>query len=132
MTTFIELLPLELREITDYREPPYELEKSDHEVGVMTEDLKKLFTLWNNTMHSTITLKAELQFGNVANEKESSMKLDELVMRVDVLQRIFWFCVRAEYELWDKDSVGVRRGFVVVWGDRDPNDSPFRRFLEGL
>jgi len=132
MITFIELLPLELREITDYLEPNSATGTNDHEVGTMSKDLKKLYTLWNNAKKNAIIMRAEREFGRVDNETEYDAKIEEIAERAEVLRRIFWFCVRIEHSLWGKDSIGVRKGFTVVWSDQDLGESPLRRLFEGL
>jgi len=133
MITFLELLPIELHEITDYFEPNTELEENDHKVGVMSEDLKKLYTLWNNTMKTVSLMKTERRFSRVTNEEEFDAKIEELMERAEVLKNLFWFAVKVEYNLWGKDSIGVRKGFNVVWSDQEPGvDGLFRRLFEGL
>jgi len=131
MNTFIKLLPLELSEVKEFLEPNSELSKDDHEAGVMSEDLRKLYTLWNNTMKSEALIAAERKFGRVDNEEEYDAKLEELVDRMGILERLFWFSVKVEHNLWGK-NIGVRKGFIVVWSDREPSFEDFiHRFFEG-
>ena len=132
MNTFIEMLPLELREVTDYIEPNTEFGSNDYDVGVMSEDLKKLYTLWTCTMKSAAHMKADSMFGRVDNKEECDARLDELVERVELLARLFWFTVKAEHNLWGKNSVGVRKGFTVVWSDQTYGETFLHKLFEGL
>lgn len=132
MNTFIKMLPIELSEVTDYLEPSSEPGTDDHKVGTMSEDLKKLYTLWNHTMKSAGMMALERKFGKVDNKEEYTASLDELAARAEILKLLFWFAVKAEHDLWGRENIGVRRGFVVVWSDPEPGEDLFRRLFDGL
>ena len=128
MNTFLQLLPIELNEVKEYHEPVSKFGKNDHKVGVMSEDLKKLYTLWNNSMRTEAMMKAEREFGKVADPEEYDAKLDEISQRAEILRLLFWFALKTEHDLWCR-NVGVREGFVVVWSDEEPNPLDFLRHM---
>ena len=125
---------MELQEVSDFLEPNREIERNDHVVGEMSDDLKKLYTLWNSTMKSAMQLQMERMFGQVKDKDDWKARFDEITDKIEILQRLFWFAVKAEHNLWGYPSIGVRKGFTVVWSDtQESGPSDFlRRLLGGV
>lgn len=115
MSTWLKLLPLELQEIQDYAEPKQELSPNDDYVGEMSIDLKKLFTLLRSSQKALAAAIVEAQFGDV-----QAGKVRELRQKAKAIEDIFWISVKDEHSLWEKERVGVRRGFRVVWSEPEP------------
>ena len=126
MSTFTEMLPLELKDIHNYIEPEMELEKSDHEVGIMSDELKKLFTMWRQLGLKCAEAKLHMSF-NVKGINIARCR--ELDSKAEAIKNIFWIAIYDEFELWDKSDIGVRKGFNVVWSDEDKSQHmpPFLR-----
>lgn len=119
MSTWLKFLSLELGEIADFLEPRVEFDpREDIYVGEMIEDLKRLYTLWQNYDRVADQYLLEARHAKSENEMKSAfLKAKELKERADVLENIFWISLKDEFGLWDKPSIGVRRGFVVVWSE---------------
>lgn len=131
MSTFLKLLPLELQDIQNYIEPRQKKMEGDHVVGVMSDDLKKLWTLCQQYAESSAKAEAKLRFGSGV-EEELGGKVNELSEKAKVLRDIFFIAVCDEFELWDKKSTGVRKGFEVVWTEEDDSLPPFIRRILGM
>jgi len=129
MTTWLKLLPLELQEITDFMEPPMEVEQNDNIVGVMSDDLKRLYTLWRVCTRGFEQAKLDYRFSN--NNKDL-VKGQEYKFKAEALQRIFWTCVNEEFNLWDKPETGVRKGWQVCWSDESSGEPHFPEFFRRL
>lgn len=130
MSTFIKLLPLEMDEVKEYREPDMELREKDHVVGDMSDSLKKLWTLWKQTAYRADELKLQLRYGE---QNTSVGQARELESKAQVIRDIFWIAVNDEFELWGKLRVGVRKGFKVVWNEEEmPQLPPFLKGIMGL
>ena len=124
MGTFLKLLELELNSLdqNDLHEPEADVEPKDNVVGVMSDESIRLFTLWRQAQKSHAEKMMELRFGQASGDKGTlHSQLHELDDKQEVLERLFWYQIKDEYNLWDK-SVGVRTGRKVVWFDYEgPN-----------
>ncbi len=71
MSTFLRLIPLEMESLDKIVEPDREFNpEKDHEVGIMTDDLKKLFTVWKNYIKGAAEQKFKAQFDETPEEKQ--------------------------------------------------------------
>jgi len=133
MTTWLRLLPLELDEVKEEElvEPRSPMDSAkDSEVGEASMDLKKLYTLWmraEKEMHQIMfKLRFEVDDPLVGLEEAKSI-LRKLSDESDALKAIFWVSVKEEHNLWDKPSIGIRKGWKIVWfpdEDDEPNLPP--------
>ncbi len=136
MSVWLKVLPVELASIADYIEPSREIDnQSDHEVGTMTDEQKKLYTRWIDLERSAAQYSLNAQYER-DNEKRRTafLRREELSAKSEVLQAIFWIDVKDHFQLWNRSSIGVRRGFIVVWSEREGPPQDFRdlfRFLSG-
>ncbi len=123
MSTFLKLIPLEMSAIDKFIEPEIELdEQQDHVVGIMTEDLKRLFTVWRNAQKSLAERIWTFKFGDTKEIREQAKQEEpERRMKANVLQEIFFIAVSDDFGLWDKGRVGVRQGFRVIWREEEEN-----------
>ena len=131
-TTWLKLLPLELQGITDIMEPPGDVGENDNVVGVMSDDLKRLYTLWR--MCTKESEQARLNYRYSPNPEDKHKAL-EYKSKAEALQHIFWTCVNEEFDLWHRYSTGVRKGWQVCWSE-ESDDEPhlpdfLRRLMEG-
>jgi len=115
--TWLSTLLLELNETTDYLEPRQEIGSNDHVVGDMNELMKKLYTVYMSMAKQASMLKVELGF---SDNEETRLQAFRLIDRATILQKLFWLIVKDVFNLWDKESTGVRAGFKVVWSDSSP------------
>ena len=114
---YIKELSEELGSITPEQlaEPDGEFEPDDSAIGEASDEIKRIYTLKQNT--------AEL--GIIGYSKELRLqeckKLDELkrlARKVEILDNLLWVSINKEFNLWGKSSVGIRKGFIIVWRDR--------------
>ena len=121
----------------DLIEPRHEHEidpEREHYLGDMSEDLRKLYTLWKKTNREnrlTAQKVAEASVGLVLGLPEKLEKADlERVMKKirtmrrellvaeekeSALRQAFWVSVRGAFPAADGNALGVRKGFKVVW-----------------
>ena len=115
-------------------EPEYEMDpKTDHLLGEMSEDLKKLFTLWRKTGQATkaakkvfagsvkkvlIELPEEPEPTDIAETEKKVEQLKRSVtlaeMREDAMREVFWISVRDEFPEANDKSLVVCKGFKVA------------------
>lgn len=135
MSTFLKLLPLELSGISanDIAEPEYEMEEGDREAGIMSEDVKRLFTLGRQLeKDSTQNMLDGKYCTDKARKLELEAKAYELEAKSRAIKELMWISIRDELGLWT-EGTGIRRGFKVVVTKEKENDLPpfLRHFLIG-
>lgn len=138
MNTFLRLLPMELSTISeeDYITPSEELgfEPRDHYVGKATESMKQMYTLYLRKEQAAEEAKLKIRFARGVGEGQSlQSQYAESKAKARVLRLLFWITIQDEFDLWDKQSVGIRSNWDVVWTDPDPDPDIadfFRRFLD--
>lgn len=137
----------------DYIEPSNKIDPLvDHLVRVMTDDLKGLFTLWKRTEMDVIevakkTLKAIYDFPSSFSSDQKAIEelqkeLEDIGIETDLiygraiaLGEAFWVSLRDQFPEANGKSIGVRKGFQVVWnedkGEPFPGIIPsgLRRFI---
>ena len=129
MTTWLKLLPLELQEITDFIEPPQKVVRGDNLVGVMSDDLKKLYTLWMLVDKEAEQSKLNYRF---THKPEDEHKALEYGAKTEALRCLFWVCLKEEFDLWSKSISGIREGWQVCWTDESVYRFPFTDLFRGL
>lgn len=130
MTTWLKLLPLEVDSIKSVIDTPLEVGPKDHAVGVLSNYLQKLLTLWRLTDRATEQCQIDMKYSTDKDEREKlHAKFHELRDKAEAVSNIFWIAVRDDFDLWGKESVGIRKGFTIVWSDSEPEDNlpPFLR-----
>ncbi|KPJ73058.1 hypothetical protein AMJ48_02335 [Parcubacteria bacterium DG_74_1] len=123
----------------DLVDPEYEMDpKTDHLVGEMSEELKKLFTLWRKTAEATKTAKKAfagsvkkilLEFPEepvLTDVLEAEKKMEQLKrsvalaeLREDAMRGAFWVSVRDEFPEAKEKTLTVCKGFKVAWIERE-------------
>ncbi|GAI81636.1 unnamed protein product, partial [marine sediment metagenome] len=99
--------------------------------GVMSDDLKRLYTLMMIFTKEAEQAKLDYRFSHSFEDEHKAM---EYRAKSEALRHIFWTCLNEEFDLWNKDNSGVRKGWQVCWSD--DSDEPhlpdfIRRLLEG-
>jgi len=128
MSTWVKLLPLELQEVNELMEPTEEIKDGEKIAGVISDELKKLYTLWKASKKSVELLIVELEYKK-ATEQERG-KIAELKTKARALEMIFWVGVCDELGLWNNVEMipSIRAGWRVI--ELKQPESPFR-FLFG-
>lgn len=134
--TWLRLLFLDMQDIKeeDYIQPRSEMDKrEDHEVGVLSDDLKKIFTLWKRTEKAATESLLEARY-SAKDEKQADEAINQAIEKkekADLLQGLFWISLKDEFGLWDKGSVGVAKGFKAYYSNAEKQRG-FFRFLRGF
>jgi hypothetical protein len=119
----------------DYIEPSNKIDLLvDHPVGVMDDSLKGLFTLWKRTeMDITKVAKKALKaiydfpisFSPDQKAVEELQKeLEDIGIEASLIQgraialeEVFWVSLRDQFPEARGKSLGIRKGFQVVWNE---------------
>jgi len=85
-------------------------------VGVLPDDLKRLYTLWQ--MVERQAEECEDKLGEDCNNREHCQAC-EITKKAGLLREIFLYSVQDQYpkELWgppECPSIGIRKGFLVI------------------
>jgi len=130
---WLKFLTFELASLETLIEPKQEMLPGDVIVGVASEDLQRLFTLWTSSERGFDELTLKIKYGEVESEKEAD-HIRELAWKKHMLSGIFWTCVKDEFKLWGVQGIGIRKGFNIVTSTIQPvNDIGrfFQQFFEG-
>lgn len=105
-----------------------DIEPSDHDVGEISVELRKYFILSRQFTHGAARMFLEVQLAqNQQTQEEAASKCLELETKAKLLREIFWISLKDEHRLWNKESIGIRRGWRVVWNS--PSEESGRRSL---
>lgn len=127
MSTWLKLLPLEIQGITDLIEPTEEIREGETVAGVVSDDLKKIWTLYKSIKKSADLLEVELRYTKASAQEYG--KIVELMTKAKALEIIFWIGAEDELQLWSRPGqTDLRAGWRVV-KFKQP-ESPFK-FLFG-
>jgi len=114
MCTWLKLLPLELQEVEDFVDNPDEPGPGETVVGVMSDDLKRIYALRVSNMIKATTKVLESALKPHNSRLELLADASRLEYQANALDSIFWIGINDEFGLWDKPNVGIRKGFQVV------------------
>lgn len=126
-TTWLNLLPLELQDIRDdnFIGPHQTRIRGDYSVGEMRDSHKRIYTLVKNLEREAEQMIIDAKYSMDRDIQERAPgKIAELQYKIQALLKVFWILIREDFKLWDKDDVGVRKGFQVVWTVEDRFPSP--------
>lgn len=132
MNTWLKLLPreLELQELSELIEPTDEIKEGEKVIGTVSDELKKLHTLWKAMKKSADLLTVELEYKKAADQERG--KVFELQYKARALEILFWVGVHDELGLWSHpESCGIRVGWQVVEFKRPEMPFPFKFLLPG-
>ncbi|MBU3942938.1 hypothetical protein KKA24_03070 [Patescibacteria group bacterium] len=96
--------------------PSLEVRSEDNEAGEVDDELKKFWSLaqlWEKEAKEK-ALQAEYE----ANIEVRELLIEQascLKQRHDALMEIFWISVRDTFDLWEKQMIGIRKGWIIVW-----------------
>jgi len=129
---WLKFLLIELSEIKmeDFIEPSGDIGPADREVGQMTEDQKKIFTLVQKNERAAAEYLINGRYAQNDNVRNEALKkASELKQKSDTLREIMWISIKDEFGLW-AESIGVRKGFKVV--TTSPSSPNFLDFLRNI
>jgi hypothetical protein len=111
-------------------EPPTKLRRSDRELAVIKDDfLKKLFLLGMLERREESRTRSDAGYeSDDDSQLELTRRTAEHESLADALMALFWHLVRAQYELWEVGSIGVRKGWVVVQSECENPLAHLQRF----
>lgn len=100
----------------EFEDSDDDVREGDHVVGVLGHELRQMWTLHRRRLFATNTM----QHTGTSLESMSA----EIISAT--LYHMLLTSMREEFfELWDKHSIGVRKGFKAVW-----NENPAEGFPE--
>lgn len=135
-------------DVKDYIEPEREMDpEKDHLLGEMSDDLKKLFTLWRKAGQETQAVAkkgAETSMQIVLNlQLDSSVEpkkldLEDMMEKVrvievqlanvkdreDALRLVFWLSVQDEFPAAGGNILAACKGFKIAWSEKEEERIP--------
>ncbi len=113
MSIWLKFLPLEIQGVTDLVEPTDEIKNGERVVGVVSDELKQLWTLYNSVKKSGELMTIEMKYTKATDEEHG--KISELMAKARALELIFWIGALDELQLWSHpEQTGLRVGWQVV------------------
>jgi len=110
----------------DFIEPPLEFSQSKHIfVAEMSENLKRLFTLWFKARYATRDFTEKFELAEIAADeseaesevskvKKAALEVNKAKEREQVLEGTFWYAVVMEHPDIDASLISVTKGFKVA------------------
>lgn len=127
MSTWFKLLPLEIQEVDDLLEPTGQIKEGETIIGVVSDELKKLWTLSNAAKKTAELLQVELKYTQASGEERA--KISELLAKSRAMEMIFWVGAMDELQLWGHaDQCTMRVGWQVVEFKQPECRFPFQIF----
>jgi len=118
MPTWLDIVKMELENLDSkvLLEPTSEVQPKDHVVGEADPDLKRVYGLAMQWEKTAIEMVVAVRYvNNRANQEQTIHKADELKKKSEILMDIFWTSLKDSFDLWQRPSVGIRKGWKVVW-----------------
>lgn len=110
----------ELQEIErgKFIEPNAEARPEDNIVGEMDELEKAIYTLSNKKAKLAGMSVLQLSFESLNSDEKTCLTHAALSLKTqsENLKELMWTLIKDRLNLWDR-SIGIRRGFKVVWVD---------------
>jgi hypothetical protein len=102
----------------DFIEPPLPFDPKKHVfLAEMSENLKKLFTLWFRARYRTRDLNEKFELTRkVKDEAEIAIEMNKAATKEQALEGTFWYAVYVEHPpKLRMNSIAVTKGFRVVY-----------------
>lgn len=104
-------------------EPSSDVMAKDHVVGTADDELRKLYELSIQYAKSGSESFIAAQHAKTKENFEyHAKKAFEFHKKQENLMESFWISVRESFDLWDKSSVSIRKGWKVVWNDEEDEE----------
>lgn len=127
MATWFDSIKAELEKLGegDLIEPMMEVGERDHVIGEVSDtDIKRLYALsLIRGQAASVAFSTARQLG--MDEGEAFMrKAARLEAESRLMMGAFWITVSKAFGLLGKPSIGVRKGWKVVWTETDTTEIP--------
>lgn len=133
--SWLKILPVELSAIEpgEFAEPGEEIDpKADVVVGEASNDLRRIYTLTEKLQEAGARYSIDARFSKDNRlRSDAEKKMHELKRKTEVLMEIFWIILKDDFDLWNKDSVGIRKGWKVTYR-KDGSPTTFLDILKNL
>ena len=137
MIEWLKLLPLELKEVEVSKQPNDE-PVADTEVVVdyeVPDELKRIWTFARALAKEAAEIALQSEFTDDST-KESRAELRcramELKRKAEIVKDLFWIGINKGANVWEVDSIGIRRDWKVVTKVKRNDDiPPFLKRLMG-
>lgn len=134
MNTWLKLLPIEIKEVTNYLLPPSSVDTSkDTVIGSLPDELIKLYSLWTATSKECDRTLVDLRYSRA--DEALFARYDELSDKAKALELLFWIGVKEHFNLWGvgvNATIGIRQEYQIVKFSREDNIPPFLKGLFGF
>ena len=128
MSTWLKLLPLDIQDVNVLIEPTDEIKEGETVAGVVSDELKKVWTLCRSLKKRAEILAVELKYIKASDPERA--RLGELMTKGRALELIFWIGVLDELQLWSHpEQHGLRMGWQVVEFKQPEAPFPFNFLL---
>lgn len=122
MAQWLETILAEINGVSEAQENSAEPEEEgcqhEHAVGIADSNLRKTFFLFKQYTRRSRELAAALSVCGKSEREQLVTEYRRFDQQADALKEIFWVSCRAAFpELWDKPSIGVRKGWKVIWSE---------------
>lgn len=105
-------------------EPFGDVKENDHVVGETDDELKRLYELAIQYEKSGFESFLAAQHAKTKENFEyHAKKAMEFHKKHEILIADFWISIRDSFDLWIKSSVGIRKGWKVVWSDEEEDEA---------
>jgi hypothetical protein len=114
-------------------EPDEEQGSKEHVVGIADSGLRRAFCLVSEYRRRTMRAAADTEVGNAKAREEKKNEAAWFYAQAGLLSEIFWLSCRAAFpELRDKASIGIRKGWKVIWSEADESRAKISGVVIGV
>ena len=113
-------LELDMLKPEDYIEPQWERSSKETIVGELSDDLKRVFTLYIIYQKAAAQASVDMTFATVDEKETAKGKVNENESKAALLNRMLWHGVHDKFDLWHHPIVGVRQNYQVIYNDEPP------------
>lgn len=124
--------------------PQDEIEDGDNIVGKLDNRRhKKLWVLREKLLEEGKNIfeqnKIDIIFQEVSESFPSKENLDDIISQlaelnklIEIVNDIFWFEIRKDFNLWTKPLIAVRKGWKIVWRKATEDTPEITKLLQVL
>ncbi|MEK7066975.1 MAG: hypothetical protein AAB949_01210 [Patescibacteria group bacterium] len=134
--SWLKMLAMELSSIDtkEYYEPEDEVDsKFDAVAGEASDEIKRIYMLAEKLREAGARYIVDARFSRDNQLRtDAQKKAYELKQKTEVLMQIIWITLKDDFDLWDKYSIGIRKGWKVVYRREDAPPPTFLDLLGNL
>lgn len=113
MSIWLNFLPIEIQDVETLIEPTDEIKEGETIIGVVSDGLKKMWTLFRTMKRAADLSAVELKYGPASAEERG--KVSEQITKARAMEFLFWIAVLDEFQLWGRtEQHDLRVGWQVV------------------